>query len=382
MEQVRFGIVGTGGMGSGHARTMQGIEEIRLAAVCDIAPDVANSVGEEYNVPYMTDYHDLVDLDEVDALIVATPHYFHPEVVVYALEQGKPVISEKPIAVTVAAADAMVEAAQRTGTPFGVMHQTRTEAIWRAAGEITNSGRLGALYRTMMIYATFRSQAYYDSAGWRATWKGEGGGVLINQAPHSIDRFTWLGGLPSKVTAVTQTRGHVIEVEDVAGAMLEYANGATGYIYCSTTEAPTSEIMEFSGEKGKLRIVDDQIRFWEIPDGVHGFSDSSPEMWAHPEMSEVPVEIPEGERGHGAILRNFARHLLYGEDLLSPGVEGLKTVEMINAIIMSGGTGQSVDVPVDRAKYDAYLAELVATSTFQKREGPDARVTDNVHHDL
>ncbi|MFH1085218.1 MAG: Gfo/Idh/MocA family oxidoreductase, partial [Chloroflexota bacterium] len=358
MDKIRYGIVGTGGMGSGHARTMQRIEECALAAVCDIVPEVAEAVGEEYSVPYCTEYHELIDRADVDAVVVATPHYFHPEVAISAMERGKPVISEKPIAVTVSAADAMVAAAQRTGTPFAVMHQTRTEPLWRAAARIVNEGRLGELYRAMLIYATFRSQAYYDSAGWRATWAGEGGGVLINQAPHSIDRFTWLAGLPSRVTAITQTKGHRIEVEDRAMALLEYPNGASGYIYCSTTEAPTSEIVELAGERGKLQIVNDQIKFWELPQGVRAFSNASPEMWAHPPMNEVPVELPDAEHGHIAILRNLARHLLHGEELLSPGVQGIKTVEMINAVILSGGTGQPVDVPVDRARYDAFLEGL------------------------
>jgi len=230
MTKIRYGIVGTGGMGSGHARTMQSIEECSLTAVCDIVPEVAEAVGEEYNVPFFTDYHDLIDSDLVDAVMVATPHYFHPEICIYAMERGKPVISEKPIAVTVSGADAMVEAAQRTGVPFAVMHQSRSEPIWQAAWDLVKSGRLGELYRTMLVYADFRSQAYYNSAGWRATWDGEGGGVLINQSPHSLDRFTWLGGLPNRVTAFNATRNHRIEVEDVAAAMLEYPNGAVGYV--------------------------------------------------------------------------------------------------------------------------------------------------------
>jgi predicted dehydrogenase len=380
MAKVRYGIVGVGGMGSGHARTMAGVEECVLTAVCDIDATVAQNVGDAFDVPHCTDYHELIDRDDVDAIIVATPHYYHPEITIYALEQGKPAISEKPVAVTVAAADAMVEAAQRTGTPFGVMHQSRTEPIWQAAHKIVSEGRLGEIYRTMLVYADFRSQAYYNSAGWRATWAGEGGGVLINQAPHSLDRFTWLGGLPSKVRAMTAIKDHVIEVEDVASAMLEYPNGAVGYLYCCTNEAPTTNIMEFAGEYGKLQVVGDQIRFWEIPAGVHAFSRSSDQMWAHPEANEVPVELEPREHGHIAIIRNFARHLLYGEPLVAPGVEGIKTVEMINAVILSGKTGEEVAVPVDRARYNTFLQGLIATSSFRKHGGPDRRITDNVHH--
>jgi predicted dehydrogenase len=381
MERVRYGIVGVGGMGTGHAHTMQRIDECALAAVADMAPEVAEVVGEEFNVPYFVDYHDLVDSDTVDAIIVATPHYHHPEIVIYALERGKPVICEKPIAVTVSAADAMLAAYERTGTPFAVMHQQRSEPVWQAAHKLVAEGRLGEIYRTMLVYADFRSQAYYNSAGWRATWAGEGGGVLINQAPHSIDRFTWLAGLPSRVTGYTATKGHVIEVEDVAAALLEYPNGAVGYIYCSTTEAPGTDILELSGERGKLQVIGKDLRFWEVPKGVRGFSDASTEMWTRPDAVEVPVEIPEREAGHIAILRNMARHLLHGEELLSPGVEGLATVEMINSIILSGHAGEPVSVPVDRERYDAFLAGLVATSNYGKKAtGPDLRVTDDVHH--
>ncbi|MGI5916379.1 MAG: Gfo/Idh/MocA family protein [Anaerolineae bacterium] len=380
MAPIRYGIIGAGGMGSGHARTMQQIEECVLAAVCDIVPEVANTVGEEFNVPFCTDYRELIDRNDVDAVIVATPHYFHPEIAIYAMEKGKPVISEKPIAVTVSGADAMVEAAQRTGVPFAVMHQTRAEPVWRAAGKLVKEGRLGEIYRTMLVYADFRSQAYYNSAGWRATWAGEGGGVLINQAPHSIDRFMWLGGLPCKVTAYTATKSHKIEVEDVASAMLEYPNGAVGYMYCSTNESPTTELMELSGEKGKLQVIGRTLRFWEIPQGVRGFSDSSTEMWAHPEVNEVEVEIPDAESGHLAIIRNMARHLLYGEELLAPGVDGRDTVEMINAMILSGHTGKSVEIPVCRETYDAFLKELIESSKPKDMTGPDRRVTDDVHH--
>ena len=358
MEKVRFGIVGMGGMGREHARRMQSIDECVLTAVCDEVAEVAKQAGSEFGVPHFTDYGELIDSDEAKAVVVATPHYLHPEISIRAMGKGKAVVSEKPIAVTVSAADAMVQAAERTGTPFAVMYQSRSEPVWRAARELVASGRLGELYRTMMVFATFRSQAYYDSAGWRGTWTGEGGGVLINQAPHPLDCFTWLGGLPRTVRAYTATRNHAIEVEDVAAAMLEYPNGGVGYVYCSTTEYPTSSIMEFAGERGKLQIVGGKLRFWELVEGVKEFSDASVEVWAHPPVEEVQVELPQCESGHRAILRNMARHILHGEELIAPGVEGLNSVEMINAIILSGKMGEAVEVPVDRARYDALLQEL------------------------
>ena len=203
--------------------------------------------------------------------------------------------------------------------------------------------------------------------------------MLINQAPHSLDRFTWLAGLPNRVTAYTATANHKIEVEDVAAAMLEYPNGATGFIYCSTTEMPGTDILEISGELGKLRVVGKEIKFWRIPHGVKAYSDGSTEMWKRPEVEEVEVEIPERESGHGAVLRNMARHILYGETLITPGVEGINSVELINAMILSGRTGGPVSIPVARERYDAFLEELKKTSVH-KGTGPDKRVTDDVHH--
>jgi len=378
MQKVRYGIVGMGGMGTGHGKTMQSIEECQLTAVCDMVPEAAQAGGATFGVPHYTDYHELVDSSDVDAVVVATPHYFHPEVAIYAMEQGKPVLCEKPIAVTVSAAEAMVKTAERTGTPFSAMHQSRSEPIWRAVGDLVRAGRLGEIYRTLLIYADFRSQAYYNSAGWRATWAGEGGGVLINQAPHSLDRFTWLGGLPNRVTAYTATRNHDIEVEDTAAATLGYPNGAVGYVYCSTTEHPGTNLMELCGERGKVRVVGKEVKFWELPKGVKEFSDTSTEMWAHPPVEEVELELPDCESGHIAILRNFARHILYGEDLIAPGVEGIKTVEMINAMILSGKTGEPVEIPVDRARYDSLLDELKRRSVA-KKTGPDLRITDDVN---
>jgi hypothetical protein len=162
--------------------------------------------------------------------------------------------------------------------------------------------------------------------------------------------------------------------------MLEYANGATGYLYCSTVDSPGTDIIELSGERGKLQVIGKTLRYWELPQGVKAFSDTSPEMWQRPPAIEIDVPIEECESGHIAILRNMARHLLHGEPLIAPGVEGIRTIEMINSVILSGHTGEAVSIPVDRRRYDAFLAERRAQSTFQKHAGGDRRETDNVHH--
>ena len=252
MEKVRFGIIGVGGMGQAHAKNIQEIEETQLTAVSDTDKKTAEKVSKEYKVTGFTDYKELLTSGLIDAVIVATPHYFHPEIGIAAMEADVHVLTEKPIAVSVKAADSLLEAAKRTGKVFGVMYQSRSLPAIRVAREIIESGRLGEIRRTLMVNPDYRCQAYYDSSTWRATWAGEGGGVLINQAPHGIDLFMFLGGMPSRVTARIRTRLHNIEVEDEADALLEYSNGAWGYYLASTDEAPSEKRIEIAGDKENL----------------------------------------------------------------------------------------------------------------------------------
>ena len=200
----------------------------------------------------------------MDAVIIATPHYFHPPIALDAFARGVHVLSEKPLAVTVGAADSMIAGAQKSGLKFGVMYQMRAEPQNQAAKQVVESGVLGDIYRTSLTMGWYRSQAYYNSGGWRATWNGEGGGVLFNQAPHYLDLFAWLGGLPKTIMGQTRTRLHDIEVEDEAFATLEYANGAHGYLYASTTEIPNHNMLEICGDKGKLVLHGNSLKVFGI----------------------------------------------------------------------------------------------------------------------
>lgn len=366
MNKVRIGVIGTGGMGSGHIRSMKTVEEVELAAVCDMDAAVVERVAAETCVPGHCDYRQLIDSGLVDAVIVATPHYFHPEVSIYAMRRGLHVLCEKPVAVTVRGADAMNQAAMETGVKYAVMYQTRTTSLYQAARQVVQSGDLGEIYRTCCISSHFRSQAYYDSAGWRATWAGEGGGVTINQAPHGIDVFMSLGGLPSRVTACTRTRRHRIEVEDEASALLEYANGAIGYYHTSTNEAPPTDYLELCGEKGKLVLANGQLTLWRLETPVQVYCDTAEGMWGRPAATR-DTAVEETARqlrdsGHAAVIRNFARAILFDEPLVTPGVEGIWTVEFINALILSGKRGKPVDIPVDREEYEAFIEEMKRTS--------------------
>ena len=362
IDKVRIGVIGTGGMGSGHCARMHEIEEAQLTCVCDIEPEVARAVGEKYGVPWFTNARDLLTSRLVDAVLIATPHYFHPPIAIEAFKRRIHVLSEKPIAVTVSAADKMIAAAEKSGCVFGVMYQMRALGRMQLAKRIIADGRIGEIYRTSMVVGWYRSQAYYDSGGWRATWTGEGGGVLINQAPHFLDLYAWLAGLPVKLRGQTRTRLHDIEVEDEAFAVLEYANGAHGYLYASTTEVPGHEQIEICGDLGKVMIQDGTIRVWQNKQSITEHARSATEMWGSPGSEELTLEIPEGHGSHQEITRNFCRAILYQEPLIAPGAEGLWAVELINATILSGHTGKEVTIPVDRRKYDRLLNELKKTS--------------------
>lgn len=375
MDKVRVGVIGTGGMGQAHAKDLRELEECELTAVCDIEPEVCKAVSEEHEVPGFEKHVDLLDSGLVDMVMIATPHYDHPPIAIDAFERGIHVLSEKPIAVTVGAADDMIAAAEKSGCKFGVMYQMRTQPVYFTARRLIQEGVLGELYRTSMIMGWYRSQAYYDSGTWRATWVGEGGGVLINQAPHYLDVFSWLGGLPKLVNGHVRTRLHNIEVEDEAYAFLEYENGAHGYLYTSTTEAPSSGLMEFCGDEGKMVLRGGELQLWRVKPSVSRHSREAEDMWGGPETERVEIEIPEAATGHREVTRNLALAIMRGDEIIAPGAEGLATMELINSIILSGKRGRPVEVPVDRQEYDKLIEELKATSKEKTRVRVQ-RVTD------
>lgn len=367
MDQVRVGVIGLGGMGSAHCEGLtKNVEEAVVTAVCDIVPGIADEKAKTYGAEAFCNHKALIKSGLVDAITIATPHYFHPPIAIDGFRAGLHVLSEKPIGVTVKAADAMLQAAKESALVFAVMYQRRANPNDRAMRKIVESGRLGRIYRAMMVESHYRTQAYYDSATWRATWAGEGGGVLLNQSPHGIDIFMWLMGLPKRVQAVTRTWRHRIEVEDEASALIEWENGATGYYHTSTNEVPGTDLIEICGDRGKVVYSHGKITLYSIDPPIQEFNDNAGIMWGSPKAEAVPVELEDRPTGHSAILKNFARAILYGEELLSPGAEGIKSLEFINAVILSGATGKPVELPVPRGRYERWIRNKARTSTFQK----------------
>ena len=379
MQTVRMGIIGVGGMGQGHCNSLKKVEETKLAAVCDIDPATAEKVGTEQGVPFFTDYRKLLRSGLCDAVIVATPHPVRPPIAIAAMKAGLHLLSEKPLSERVSTADQMIRTAQETGVAFAVMFQLRTDPAFVKAIEIARSGVLGKIYRTAMISPEFRNQTYYNSAGWRANWIGEGGGVMLNQAPHIIDLFILLGGMPSSVYGRTETRLHDIEVEDLAEALLTYPDGGTGYFYCSTNEPKPGQMIEVFGDKGKLVYRDGALRLYTYQQPVREFSATCPKMWDAPQSTEQVIDVPKTEWGHFLILRNFARHILHQEPLLSPGAEGLRSLELANAIWLSASRRRPVDLPISRTAYDAFLRAKRRTSKDARKVLLTTRETDPCH---
>ncbi|HQE25296.1 MAG TPA: Gfo/Idh/MocA family oxidoreductase [Candidatus Atribacteria bacterium] len=379
MKKVRMGIIGLGGMGQQHVRFVRELPEAELTAVSDIDEKITKEISEKYKVPGFVDSRELLESGLVDAVLIATPHYFHPPIGISAMERGIHCLSEKPIAVSVKEGDRFVEASRKNNVVFGVMHQYRTLPEIRLARKIVESGKLGEIRRTCSVNLWYRSQAYYETASWRGTWSGEGGGVLINQAPHSIDLFLLLGGLPSTVTAKTRTRLHDIEVEDEVSALLEYPNGAWGYYYITVNEpSPYSTFIEISGDSGKLVYQDNSLKFYSFHPSIPEFTFSTKDMWASPQIVEEKLDLPSCETGHKEIIRNFCRAILYGEELIAPGEEGLWTVEFINALILSGKKDKPVDIPVNREEYEELL-ESLRRSSQEKKVKETKRITDPQH---
>lgn len=362
-------------MGIAHATLVQHLPETELVAVCSASVERTQEVATQLGVRGFTDYRELLRSGEVEAVIIATPHPLHSQIASEAFTHGVHVLCEKPLAVSLSEGRRMVQLAAQHGCLLGVMLQMRTERVHRLARKAVEDGLLGNIIRTNLIATWYRTQGYYQSASWRGTWAGEGGGVLLNQAPHQFDLLCWLAGMPVEVTAWASTRYHNIEVEDEAFACLTYASGAHGYLYVSVNEAPTLRRLEIVGEEGKILLEGEQCYLYRveppIPQHLH-----NGDMWELPTVEPVDMEIEEMPSGHAQVIRNFAR-VLRGEEnrLIAPGEEALWSLELANAVLLSAKRHRPVQLPLDENEYDTLLAELQATSK-PKEKTKELRQTD------
>jgi predicted dehydrogenase len=364
-----------GNIGAKHATEIatQGGEEFRLAAVCSDIPEQVRKVSAEFGVKGFSSIEELCASGECDAVVLATPHYLHAPQAILAARAGLHVLTEKPLSVTIGPARAMVAEFRRRRLSLGGMFQHRVRSIILEMKRRIDAGDIGDIFRISLI-STFwyRPQAYFDSASWRGTWDGEGGGVLINQAPHSLDVFQWLGGMPTSVQAVVDTRLHKIEVEDTASALCRYKDGRNGYIHVSTAEAPGFEQLYVYGDKGSLIAEGNKLRFCRLSDSISHHSRTCRKIFkgVREEWKEIPVE-DNGNQQHILMIRNFAAHLLRGEKLICDGRDALNELELTNAIYLSGYTGKSVELPVDEKAMEKLFDRLVRERSTGK--GGDIR---------
>ncbi len=364
MNKVRFGIVGLGNMGSSHCGYIPQLDNACISAVCDIDQTKTDKWAKELGVPGFTSSDEMLKAKVADVILIATPHYDHPPIGIKALETGHHVLCEKPIAVGVKGARELIEAAKKYPNQlFGIMFNQRSNPMYQKLRNVIADGELGEITRvTWLITNWFRTNAYYASGGWRATWAGEGGGVLINQCPHNLDLMQWITGLmPNRITAVGYIgKTHPIEVEDEMSAILEYPNGAIGHFVTSTGEAPGTNRLEICGTQGKIIADNGKLTFHRTRKNVAEVNRNSPDPFTSVECWTIDIPF-NGNREHGEherITRNFIDALQKGTPLLSPGQEGVKGLELGNAMLMSAMQKRGVDLPIDGEAYDQLIRDL------------------------
>ena len=374
MEKLKFGIIGYGNMGSGHAKTvMDGkVPKMELCAICDIDPERIKVAKELYpEVATFDNATALINSGLCDTIIVATPHYDHAEIAIEGLRKGLNVITEKPAGVYTKQVLEMNEVAKNSKGVFGIMYNQRTNPVYRKLREMILNGELGGIKRVQWtITDWYRPQAYHDSSEWRSTWKTEGGGALINQNPHQLDLWQWMFGMPSKIWARAGFgKYHNIETEDDVTIFMEYANGMTGTYITSTGEAPGTNRLEIACDMGKVVVEQDKIHFTKNEISEREFDKINTKPFGSPEKTEIDVEVVGENPEHKGILNNFAEAVLSGEELLAPGYEGVKGLTISNSAHLSAWTGEVVDVNnFPHEKYYELLMEKIEKSTYVKPE--------------
>ncbi len=374
MKTVRFGVIGVGNIGTAHVNCIGSgqIQGAVLAAACDIVKSRRTFCEQKWGIPTFSTYEDMLASGCVDAVIVSVPHPLHADIASAALKAGLHVLVEKPVDITVSKAEKLNALAKQSGKVFGIMFNQRTSSLFAKAREIVQSGQLGELKRTAWTITNwYRTQYYYDSGSWRATWAGEGGGALLNQAPHNLDLWQWICGMPTSVTAFCDVaKYHRIEVEDDVTIFARYANGATGTFIVSTGEFPGTNRLEIAGDKGKLVLENGTMKWWKLQ-----ASEREVCFFSKENAPTIPKEYIEcvpnvKETAHAGILQNFTRAVLYGEPLLAPGCEGINELTISNAAYLSAWTGNAeIKIPFDQATFDRLLIERVQKSSYYVSPG-------------
>ncbi|WP_312429923.1 Gfo/Idh/MocA family protein [Lacrimispora sp.] len=361
MDKVRLGIIGIGNMGSGHLKNiLEGkVPEMEVTAVAD--RQESRRAWAKENLPeavvIFEEGKDLIAAGVCDGVLIAVPHYQHPELTIDAMNHGLHVMCEKPAGVYTKQVREMNDAAQKCDRVFGMMFNQRTNCIYRKMHELVTSGELGSIKRVNWIVTDwYRTQSYYDSGSWRATWDGEGGGVLLNQCPHNMDLIQWICGMPSKVQAFCHNgKWHDIEVEDDVTAYLEYPNGATGVFVTTTADAPGTNRFEITLEMGKLVCENGKLMLHKLSENERTFCKTAKGGFDTPECTVTEIETDGENEQHVGVLKAFAGRILHGTPLVAEGLEGINGLTLSNAMHLSSWLKREVEIPFDE---DLFLEEL------------------------
>ena len=361
MDIVKLGIIGMGNMGSSHSQNLiEGkVPDIKLTAVADRLASRREWAKENLpdSVTIFEDGKDLMENGDVDAILIAVPHYQHPELSIAGFEKGLHVMCEKPAGVYTKQVREMNEASKKHNLVFGMMFNQRTNCVYRKMHEMIHSGELGDVRRvSWLITDWYRTQSYYDSGAWRATWAGEGGGVLLNQCPHNLDLLQWICGMPNRVRAFCHNgKWHDIEVEDDVTAYMEFENGATGVFITTTGDAPGTNRFEITTDMGKLVCENDKLTLHRLATPNSVFIKEEKNGFKKPDMTIEEIETDGEKLEHVGVLRAFAGNILRGEPLVASGVEGINGLSLSNAMHLSSWLEKPVMLPVDE---ELYISEL------------------------
>ena len=383
MEKIKLGILGVGNIGGDHVKRLVNGEcpEIALAAVCDLKPErlafAKELAGETLAV--FTDAEEMIKSGMIDSLLVSVPHYDHPKYAMMAMENGIHVLIEKPAGVYTKQVLEMNECAKKHDVVFGIMMNQRTNPIYQKMREIVKSGEMGAIKRTNWIITNwYRPQAYYDSGDWRATWSGEGGGVLLNQCPHNLDLWQWICGMPKTVRAHLHFgKWHDIEVEDDVTAYVEYENGATGVFVTTTGDAPGSNRFEVTLEKGKMIAEGNQLTVWRSDISEPEFSKTNTKPFGMPKYQQTTIELEGEVPQHRGVMNAFASAILHGTPLVAKGTEGMNGLSISNAMHLSAWTDKTIDI--ETLDHELYYTELMKRVATSRRK---TNVTETVAADM
>ena len=382
VHPIRFGIIGMGNMGTSHAKSFLAgkIRGMRITAVADTVPEKLSWSRE--NLPWAKVFcsaEELIESGEVDALIICTPHYSHPDLVIKALSAGLHVVSEKPAGVYTKQVREMNEFAEKQDKVFAMMFNQRTNCVYRKIKKMVDSKCYGEIRRVNWIITDwYRTQAYYNSGGWRATWSGEGGGVLLNQSPHQLDLWQWICGMPSRVRAFChEGRWHDVEIEDDVTIYAEYPNGATGVFVTSTGDFPGTNRLEITMDRAKLVCEKgEKITLFELEEGLSENIAESENGFARIPYKESEVETDGINDQHSGVLNAFSDRILYGTPLVAEGTEGINGLMISNAAHLSSWTNETVSLPIDEDRFYSLLSEKAAQS--KTKENVISAVTEDI----